>query len=163
MIVSLKAADALDAVGRLLALGVPRETLARTLVGSLSQQLVRKLCPRCRVEYPTPGEVLARLKRTPEQLPHLQRPSPEGCRVCRGTGYFGRTGIFELASGTHLRQAIASRADQQILRQAAAKDGMQRMRDAGMALVVAGTTSLEEMQRAFTGGSRPAVRGESQA
>lgn len=159
VIVSMKAADALDAVARLLALGVPRDVLARTLVGSLSQQLVRKLCPRCRTEYPTPGEVLARQKKTPEQLPHLFKPSPEGCRVCKGTGYLGRVALFELASGTHLRQAIAARADQQIMRQQAAKDGMQRMRDAGLAIVVEGVTSMEEMQRVFAPASRPQPPG----
>jgi len=161
VIVSMKAGDALDAVARLLALGVPRDLLARTLVGSLSQQLVRRLCPRCRVDYPTPGELLARLKKTPEQVPHLRRPSPDGCRACKGTGYLGRTAIFELASGAHLRQAIAARADQQIMRQAAAKDGMQRMREAGMALVVEGVTSMEEMQRVFAAAPRPPVPGGS--
>jgi type II secretory ATPase GspE/PulE/Tfp pilus assembly ATPase PilB-like protein len=159
VIVSMKAADALDAVARLLALGVPRDVLARTLVGSLSQQLVRRLCPRCREQYPTPGEILARHKKTPEQLPHLNKPSPEGCRVCNGTSYLGRTALFELASGTHLRQAIAARADQQIMRQAAAKDGMQRMREAGMALVLEGVTSMEEMQRVFAAAARPQPPG----
>jgi general secretion pathway protein E len=154
VILSMKAGDALDAVARLLALGVPREVLARTLVGSLSQQLVRRLCPRCRQEYPTPGEVLARMKKTPEQVPHLYRPSADGCRACKGTGYLGRTALFELASGTHLRQAIAARADQQIMRQAAAKDGMQRMRESGMTLVVEGVTSMEEMQRVFATATR---------
>jgi type II secretory ATPase GspE/PulE/Tfp pilus assembly ATPase PilB-like protein len=58
--------------------------------------------------------------------------------------------VFELATGGNFRQAIAARADQKILRQAAVKDGMQSMRDAGMALVVEGVTSLEEMQRVFS-------------
>lgn len=159
VIVSMKAADALDAVARLLALGVPRDVLARTLVGSLSQQLVRRLCPRCREEYPTPGEILARQKKSPEQLPHLYRPSPEGCRVCKGTSYLGQTALFELASGRHLRQAIGSQADQQMMRQAAAKDGMQRMREAGMTLVLEGVTSLEEMQRVFATAARPQPPG----
>jgi general secretion pathway protein E len=124
--------------------------LARTLVGSLAQRLVRRLCPKCREDYPTPGEVLARLKTTPEKLPHLRKPSAHGCRLCRGTGYLGRTAVFELASGSTFRQAIAAKADPKLLRQAAVKDGMQPMREAGMALVVEGVTSLEEMQRVFT-------------
>ena len=150
VIVSMKAADALDAVARLEAYGVAPDQLARTLVGSLAQRLVRKLCPKCREEYPTPGELLARLKTTAEKLPHLRKASAQGCRLCRGTGYLGRTAVFELATGGNFRQAIAARADQRILRQAAVKDGMQSMRDAGMALVVEGVTSLEEMQRVFS-------------
>jgi type II secretory ATPase GspE/PulE/Tfp pilus assembly ATPase PilB-like protein len=137
-------------VARLEACGVPPDQLARTLVGSLAQRLVRKLCPKCREEYPTPGEVLARLKTTAEKLPHLRKAAAHGCRLCRGTGYLGRTAVFELASGSTFRQAIAAKADPRILRQAAAKDGMQPMREAGMALVVEGVTSLEEMQRVFS-------------
>jgi general secretion pathway protein E len=150
VIVSMKAADAADAVARLEACGASPDQLARTLVGSLAQRLVRKLCPKCREEYPTPGEVLARLKTTAEKLPHLRKASAHGCRLCRGTGYLGRTAVFELASGSTFRQAIAAKADQKILRQAAAKDGMQPMREAGMALVIEGVTSLEEMQRVFS-------------
>ena len=150
VIVSMKATDAVDAVARLEACGVPPDQLARTLVGSLAQRLVRKLCPKCREEYPTPGEVLARLKTTVEKLPQLRKASAHGCRLCRGTGYLGRTAVFELASGSTFRQAIAAKADPKILRQAAAKDGMQPMREAGMALVVEGVTSLEEMQRVFS-------------
>jgi type II secretory ATPase GspE/PulE/Tfp pilus assembly ATPase PilB-like protein len=151
VIVSMKATDAVDAVARLGACGVPPDQLARTLLGSLSQRLVRKLCPKCREEYPTPAELLARLKTTAEKLPHLRKPSAHGCRLCRGTGYLGRTAVFELASGATFRQAIAAKADAKILRQAAVKDGMQPMRDAGLALVTAGVTSLEEMQRVFSG------------
>jgi len=150
VIASMKAADAVDAVARLEACGVAPDQLARTLVGSLAQRLVRKLCPKCREEYPTPGEVLARLKTTAEKLPHLRKPSAHGCRLCRGTGYLGRTAVFELASGSTFRQAIAAKAEPKILRQAAVKDGMQPMREAGMALVVEGVTSLEEMQRVFS-------------
>jgi general secretion pathway protein E len=149
VIVSMKASDAVDAAARLLACGIAPDMLARTLVGSLSQRLVRRLCPKCREDYPTPGEVLARLKTTPEKLPHLRKPSAHGCRLCRGTGYLGRTAVFELASGATFRQAIAAKADPKLLRQAAVKDGMQPMREAGMALVVEGVTSLEEMQRVF--------------
>lgn len=162
VIVSMKATDAVDAVARLEACGVPSDQLARTLVGSLAQRLVRRLCPKCREETPMPavvalrflgeqsGEVQARLKATPENLPRLWKPSAHGCRLCRGTGYLGRTAVFELASGSTFRQAIAAKAAPKILRQAAAKDGMQPMREAGMALVVEGVTSLEEMQRVFS-------------
>lgn len=149
VIVSMKASDSVDAVARLLACGIEPDALARTLVGSLAQRLVRRLCPKCRADYPTPAEVLARLKTTPEKLPHLRKPSAHGCRLCRGTGYLGRTAVFELASGPTFRQAIAAKADPKLLRQAAVKDGMQPMREAGMALVVEGVTSLEEMQRVF--------------
>ena len=157
VIISMKASDSIEAITRLLGVGVTAELLARTLVGSLSQRLVRRLCPKCREDYPTPPELLARLKMTAEKLPTIRKQSENGCRLCYGTGYLGRSAIFELASGSLLRQAVAAKADPKVLKQAAMKDGMQPMRDAGMALVIEGITSLEEMQRTFAAaGETPA-------
>jgi hypothetical protein len=155
VVMSLKANDATDAVARIAACGVPPQLLATTLVGSLCQRLVRKLCPKCREEYPPPPELLARMKLTPEQLPHLRKASEHGCRLCGGTGYLGRTAIYELASGAMFRKAIAAGADQATLRKAAMQDGMKQLRDAGMALVIEGSTSLDELQRVFTAAASP--------
>ena len=149
VVISLRASDAIDAVSKLLAVGIPPDLLARTLLGSLSQRLVRKICPKCREEIETTPEMLAKFKKTKEELPTFKRPSETGCRICSGTSYFGRTAIFELASGETLRMAIAKKADAQVLRQAAAKDGLKPMRDEGMRLVLDGTTAMEEMQRIF--------------
>ena len=127
----------------------PPDLLARTLLGSLSQRLVRKLCPKCREEIEITPEMVAKYKKTKEELATLKRPSETGCHICSGTSYFGRTAIFELASGETLRKAVAKKADAQVLRQAATKDGMKPMRDEGMRLVLDGTTAMEEMQRVF--------------
>jgi type II secretory ATPase GspE/PulE/Tfp pilus assembly ATPase PilB-like protein len=156
VVMSIKAVDATDAIARIAACGVPLDLLARSLVSSLAQRLVRKLCPKCREEYPPAPEMLARLKLTPEQLPHLRKASEHGCRVCGGTGYLGRTAVFELASGPTVRKAIASATDAATLRKAAVQDGMKPMRDAGMPLVLEGFTSVDELQRVFAGGSAPA-------
>lgn len=153
VVISLKAADAVDAVARVLACGVDPKALGVALLGSLSQRLVRRLCPKCREELPPPEPFLARLKLTAEQLPKIFKASTDGCRLCQGVGYIGRTGLFELASGGTLRRLVAAGASADQLRQGAAKDGMQPLRDAGMQLVVAGVTSLEEIQRALTGKS----------
>lgn len=149
VVISLKAADPIEAITKLLACKVPVDQLGRSLLGSLSQRLVRKLCPRCRQGFQPPAELLTRLKKTPEQVPQFYRASPHGCRVCSGIGYMGRTAIFELASGPTVRKAIAQQADPQLMRKAAVHDGMVPLRDAGMALVVDGVTSLEELQRVF--------------
>lgn len=151
VVMSIKAVDATDAIARIAACGVPLDLLARAMVASLSQRLVRKLCPKCREEYPPPPEMLARLKLTPEQLPHLRKASEHGCRVCAGTGYLGRTAVFELASGPTVRKAIAAGTDAATLRKAAVQDGMKPMRDAGMPLVLEGITSIDELQRVFAG------------
>jgi hypothetical protein len=149
VILSLKAADAIEAITKLQACRVPLEQLGQSLLGSLSQRLVWKLCPRCRQAFQPPAELLQRLKKSPEQVPELFRASPHGCRVCGGLGYMGRTAIFELASGPTLRKAVAAKAEPQVVRRAAVQDGMVMLRDAGMALVLEGVTSLEELQRVF--------------
>ena len=135
----------------MLACGVDPKTLGTSLLGSLSQRLVRRLCPKCREELPPPEPLLARMKLTAEQLPKIFKASADGCRLCQGVGYIGRTGLFELASGGALRRLIAAGATPEQLRQGAVKEGMQPLRDAGMQLVVAGATSLEEIQRALSG------------
>ena len=151
VIVSLQAADALDAVQKLLDMGIPQDQLARCLLGSLSQRLMRKLCTKCGEALPTPPELLQRLKTTAEELPEIKRSSPHGgCRFCAGRQFIGRTGLFELAAGSTVRQAIAQHVDPKILRQAAVKDGMHPLSDEGLAFVATGLSSLDEMQRVFS-------------
>lgn len=149
VILSLSATDAIEGISKLQACRVPLDQLGRSLLGSLSQRLVRRLCPRCRQAFQPPVELLQRLKKTPDQVPELYRASPYGCRVCGGLGYLGRTAIFELASGPTLRKAVAAKAEPQVVRRAAVQDGMVMLRDAGMAMVLEGVTSLEELQRVF--------------
>ena len=150
VIVSMRAADAIEAIQNLIDLGIPRDQLARCLLGSLSQRLIRKLCVKCGDPLPTPPELLQRLKMTAEQLPTVKRASPHGgCQFCAGRQFVGRTGIYELAAGPTVRQAIAKHVDPKVLRQAAIKDGMRPLADGGLAAVVAGVSSLEEIQRAF--------------
>lgn len=161
VIMSLKAGDAVEAIGKLLASGVGAKPLAAVLVGSLSQRLVRRLCPKCREEMPPPEQFLARVRMTVEQLPHIYKASAEGCRLCCGSGYFGRTAVFELASGELIRRGIAAGMPADQLRQAAVKDGMRLLRDAGIQLVIDGVTSIDEVQRALAaqGSGQPPAAG----
>lgn len=150
VIVSLRAADSLDAIQKLLALGIAHDQLARCLLGSLSQRLIRKLCTQCGEAMPTSPELLQRLKKTSEELPEIKRASPHGgCRFCAGRQFVGRTAIFELAAGPTVRQAIAKQVDSKVMRQAAVKDGMRPLTEEGLAAVAAGLSSLDEMQRVF--------------
>ena len=156
VIVSLQAADALDAVQKLLDMGIPRDQLARCLLGSLSQRLIRKLCTKCGEPLPTPPELLQRLKQTPEELPEIKRASSNGgCRFCAGRQFVGRTAIYELAAGPTVRQAIDQSVDAKVLRQAAVKDGMRSLSDEGLVAVAAGLTPLDEFQRVFATKKEP--------
>jgi general secretion pathway protein E len=162
VIVSVRATDALDAIQKLLQMDIPADLLARCFLGSLSQRLIRKLCPQCGEPLPTPPEILQKLKVTAEVLPEIKRASSHGgCRACAGRQFVGRTAIYELAAGPTVRQAIAKQVDSKVLRQAAVKDGMRTLIDEGLAIVAAGISSLEEMQRVFAvkkeaGASMPA-------
>ena len=161
VVVSIRATDAIDAIEKLLGLGITREKLAHCLLGSLSVRLVRKLCADCGEPLPTPPELLQRLKKTAEELPEIKRASPNGgCRRCAGRQYVGRTGIFELASGATLRKYVAHpKSDAKVLRQAAGKEGLKAFKEAGMDLVAAGTTSIEELQRVFAAKKEPGESG----
>ncbi len=150
VIMSLKAADATEAVARVLGCGVTPQAFGSVLLGSLSQRLVRRLCPKCRENVAPPPQLLARLKKTTEELPHIRGASPGGCRLCCGSSYMGRIGIFELASGVNLRKAIAAAAKPEEIRKAAIADGMRQLKDAAVDVVVSGLTSLDEVQRALS-------------
>lgn len=167
VIMSLKASDAVEAVSRVLGCGVPAPQLGATLLGSLSQRLIRRLCPKCREEVPPPPQLLAKLRLTAEQLPQIRKASERGCRLCQGAGYLGRTAAFELASGGGFRRAVATGGGPEPIRQAALRDGMRPLRDAALQLVVDGRTSLEEVQRALaanpgTPAAAPPAAGRNQ-
>ena len=162
VIVSVRAADAISAIQKLLDLGVDREKLAHCLLGSLAGRMVRMLCPDCGEPVATPEDMLKRLGKTIEELPEIKRRSSlGGCRGCAGRMYVGRTAVFELASGPTLRQVLAKPADPKLLQQAANKDGMQSLTKEGRGLIAAHVTSPEELQRVFavkTEAGKPGVR-----
>ena len=123
--------------------------LARVLLGAVGSQLVRKLCPKCRQEYFPAIETLVKLKIDLGADVTLFRAAPGGCAACTGTGYLGRTAACELAAGPTLREYVARAADADVLRKAAAKDGMASIRRAAITKAARGVTSIEEVQRVF--------------
>ncbi len=149
VVIGIRGEDAVDGLTNLMKLGIAPETLAQVLLGAVGGRLVRKLCPRCAEEYLAPPELLAKLKIDPAVRSTLSRAAEKGCDVCTGTGYIGRTGIFEVASGPTLNRYLAKKADGQVLRQAAMKDGLRPLQQEGIARVADGVTSIEEIQRSF--------------
>ena len=157
VIISIPALDAADAIERLIKGGVEPALLARAVVGSLSQRLVRKLCPQCREEHP-PAELKAPFKDLPDRRTGIRKP--HGCALCAGIGYLGRTGLFELVSGESFRAAVASAPSADVLRKAARADKMQLQREEGIDLVCGGVTSVDELQRVLAppAAKKPATR-----
>lgn len=149
VVIGIRGEDAVDGLTNLMKLGIKPETLAQVLLGAVGGRLVRKLCPKCDEEYLAPPELLAKLKIDPVVRSTLSRAAEKGCDVCTGTGYVGRTGIFEIASGPTLNRYLGKKADGKVLRQAAMKDGMRPLQQEGIARVADGVTSVEEIQRSF--------------
>jgi general secretion pathway protein E len=138
-------------VTRLLDMGVEDYLLASSLKGVLAQRLVRKLCPACSVVLePTDAEAarLLRLAGRPSDEATVQMREPCGCAACQGTGYRGRTAIYELLTVTPaLRDIIAGSVQESGLEAAAVSAGMTTLLQSGMAKVLAGETSLQEVLR----------------
>lgn len=149
VVIGIRGEDAVDGLANLMKLGIAPETLAQVLLGALGGRLVRKLCPKCKEEYLPHLELLAQLKGDVSLETTFSRAARSGCSVCTGTGYVGRTGIFEIASGPTLNRYLAKKADGKVLRQAAMKDGMRSLQQEGVARVAEGVTSIEEIQRVF--------------
>lgn len=145
VLATLHTNDTASAVTRLTDMGIEPFLLSSSLLGVLAQRLVRNLCPHCRIPY-TPG-ASERAWFEHHALPsQLYRPG--SCTVCGGSGYRGRTGIYELLTiDDTLRHRIHDRASEQDLRQYALQNGMQGLRQDGLRLVATGITSLEELLR----------------
>jgi general secretion pathway protein E len=138
--------DALGAIPRLADLKVEAYLVAATLEGVLAQRLVRRVCPDCRERYTPDPQAVALLAQKPVGQETLVRGN--GCPKCRGTGYRGRIGIFELVSMTEdLKQAIARLAPAEKLRELALSGGMVTLKADGWAKVQAGLTTVEEVLR----------------
>jgi general secretion pathway protein E len=141
--------DAVSAVARLVDLGVPDYLVAATLEGVLAQRLVRRVCDDCREPYSAASDVLAAVVARPvgnatRRTLHRGR----GCASCRGTGFKGRIGVFELVLiNDELRDAIVRRAPRSVLREISAQRGMASLREDGWIKAQAGLTTVEEVLR----------------
>ena len=152
--------SAVATVTRLLEMGLEPYLLASAVTGILAQRLVRKICERCKEPLPTP-----------RALRHLfQGEVPTtiyrgmGCDDCRGTGFLGRQGIFELLVLTdELRNLMHDRATEIELTEVAKRSGMTTLRDACMARVADGTTTLEEVIRVTMAGHDEGSEAEATA
>jgi general secretion pathway protein E len=135
--------DAARTIDRLVELGVARHSLSAALTAVIAQRLVRKLCVACRRTADIPVEL-----RSDFVTPNLAWFVPVGCHACGGSGYAGRTGIFEVLSiDDTTREAIASGVSSTSLARIAAASGHRSLFHDAAAKVVAGETSFSEIER----------------
>ena len=140
---TLHANDAPRTIDRLVELGVARHSLAAALTAVVAQRLLRTLCEECRSAEAIPAG-LRRALSSQKSSWYVAR----GCRACSGTGYLGRTGIYELLLvDDATRDAIATGASSVQIAALAEPGGYRPMRDDAIAKVLAGTTTFAELRR----------------
>ena len=137
--------DACSAPTRLLDMGVEPFLVTSTLEAAMAQRLVRTICQECKEQYRPDGDQLpADFKFEPGQV--LYRGA--GCRKCRGTGYKGRTGLFELlVVNEALREKVMARAPVNQIEAAGKTSGLRLLREDGWIKVRQGITTPEEVIR----------------
>ncbi len=138
--------DAPSAVARLADIGVKPFLIASAVRAVLAQRLVRKLCPICKVPTELTSKELRALSLDPSRMADAKIFGPEGCEKCRGGGYRGRMGIFELFMiDDEVRQMINTGLTTTQLRRRARELGMRTLREDGIRKVLAGVTSASEV------------------
>ena len=139
--------DACGAVARLIDMGAEPYLLSSVLEGVLAQRLLRRICQQCRTRHrPDPAELLG-LGVSAEEAQGVELYRGAGCEACRGTGYKGRTGIYELLAVTEeVRSLVLKRASSgEIRRLAQQTAGLVTLREDGWEKAKAGVTTLEEV------------------
>jgi general secretion pathway protein E/type IV pilus assembly protein PilB len=136
--------DAPTAVTRLVDMGLEPFLVASTVEGLMAQRLVRRICKSCKKELQRSESEVASL--LPEDLKTVWKGT--GCDDCRGTGYRGRQGVFELLTvDDEMREMILKREPANRLKKYAIEHGMETLRDDGWNRVRAGVTTAEEVLR----------------
>jgi len=142
--------DAPSAITRLVDMGVPPYLLSSSILAVLAQRLVRVLCPACKQPEEIPVEALPADCR-PQGVRSIRAHRAVGCEQCRGIGFRGRMGIFELMEVDEPMQSLIARTSEaNVVRSQALKSSMKTLRGDGFDKVIAGMTTLDEVLRVTT-------------
>jgi len=140
--------DAPATISRLLNMGIEPFLITASVNLVLAQRLARKICVDCKEEIGFDPQVLKDLGFKPEQMAEARLFKGAGCKTCNGSGYKGRVALYEVMRFTDdLKDRVLQGVSSAELKQAAIKGGMQTLRMAGIAKVLAGVTTTEELLR----------------
>lgn len=144
--------DAPLAITRLVDIGVPSFLIHATLTGVLAQRLLRKICPYCIETFEISTDDLMAMGIETEKTVVVKLKRGSGCIRCRGTGYLGRVGIFEVLSVTEpIKDLIVADSSADMIRQAACKEGMVTLRENAIKKMLDGETTYQEVNRVTWG------------
>ena len=147
--------DACSATMRLADMGVEPFLIAATVVGVLAQRLARRICTACKEPYTASAEELIKFGFASDNLnEEVTLFRGKGCDVCRGSGYKGRLGIYELMTmNNEIAELVVRRAPLADIKDAAKANGMKEMKEDGLAKILSGQTTPDEVRRVvFTAG-----------
>ncbi len=145
---TLHANDAPSTITRLIDIGVPPFLVGSCLNLVMAQRLVRKICENCKETYTPEQDEMEALGIPFEQFKDRTFSRGRGCIHCRGTGYYGRTGIFEILEIRQaIRRLIFDNANIEDIREKAIEQGMVSLRESGLRKVFEGVTTPHEVQR----------------
>ncbi|MBI5453983.1 MAG: Flp pilus assembly complex ATPase component TadA, partial [Deltaproteobacteria bacterium] len=135
--------DAPSSVTRLMDLGIPGFLINSTVVGIIAQRLVRKICSNCRKTRVLKHEEVEYLRLKEKEYKVYYG---EGCTECRGTGYKGRTGVFEILDfSDKIKAIVAKTSDSTVIQKAARAEGMSMLRESAIRKMLQGVTTYEEV------------------
>ncbi len=144
--------DSASAVTRLIDMGIEPYLISSSVMAVMAQRLLRLICPKCKstCRAEEASRYTSGLFSESEKASVAQGQFYKGlgCENCLNTGYFGRTGIFELlVIDDHVKELIIKRRGSHIIKEATIEKGMSTLRDDGLRKALAGQTTLEEVCR----------------
>jgi len=140
--------DAPSAIIRILDIGIPYFLVQAVLIGSVSQRLVRKICPKCSESYEIDTDELRRLGLDVQQRGSITLYRGKGCAQCRGTGYYGRVAVYEvLPYSKSLRKLTGVQTDLNAIIGQARKENLVTLRENAVKKLLDGVTTLEDVLR----------------
>lgn len=141
--------NALEAVGRMADMGAEWYLMSGVIVAIMAQRLVRKNCPKCTEPFPYGRDELELIGITANDMAGAKLAKGKGCEACRGSGFKGRMGIFELVTGNReFKQAVSHQADYPELLKVARDQGFYTMIEDGRRKVLNGLTTPDEVAKA---------------
>ena len=140
--------DAPSTINRMLNMGIEPFLIASSVNLIMAQRLARVVCPKCREPHEVPAQAMIELGVAEELAKAITAYRGSGCQHCGGTGFRGRTALYEMMGMTDsLRELILSGASAIELKRQAIADGMKTLRQSGIEKVADGVTSIEEVMR----------------
>jgi general secretion pathway protein E len=140
--------DASTSITRLIDLGIQPFLISTSLIGAMAQRLVRRICEDCKRNRPLTVEEAGMLNLQAPPGKRIIVKEGAGCIRCRNTGYFGRTGIFEiLPVDNAIRDLIDRSEDFLKIKDMAVKRGMRTLRQSALRKLAEGMTTFEEVVR----------------